>query len=96
MYLKELFLRDASFFLFAAVLAFFIHAIAPNKYVGYFAFIAFLILKTFIWRPLNVATYLVRFGMRSSVTNCDSSVTCASAPRETGHALGLLFAGCFR
>ena len=71
LYLKELFLRDASFFLFAAVLAFFIHAIAPNKYVGYFAFIAFLILNAFIWRPLNVATYLVRFGMRPSVTNSD-------------------------
>jgi ABC-2 type transport system permease protein len=71
LYLKELFLRDASFFLFSAVLAFFIHAIAPNKYVGYFAFIAFLILNAFIWRPLNVATYLVRFGMRPSVTNSD-------------------------
>jgi len=71
LYLKELFLRDASFFLFSAVLAFFIHAIAPNKYVGYFAFIAFLILNAFIWRPLNIATYLVRFGMRPSVTNSD-------------------------
>jgi len=71
LYLKELFLRDASFFLFGAVLAFFIHAVAPNKYVGYFAFIAFLILNAFIWRPLNVATYLVRFGMRPSVTNSD-------------------------
>ncbi len=71
LYLKEMFLRDASFFLFSAVLAFFIHALAPNKYVGYFAFITFLILNAFIWRPLNVATYLVRFGMRPSVTNSD-------------------------
>jgi ABC-2 type transport system permease protein len=44
---------------------------SPNKYVGYFAFITFLILNAFIWRPLNVATYLVRFGMRPSVTNSD-------------------------
>jgi hypothetical protein len=71
LYLKEMFLRDGSFFLFSAVLAFFIHAMSPNKYVGYFAFITFLILNAFIWRPLNVATYLVRFGMRPSVTNSD-------------------------
>jgi ABC-type transport system involved in multi-copper enzyme maturation permease subunit len=71
LYLKEMFLRDASFFLFSAVLAFFIHALSPNKYVGYFAFITFLALNFFIWRPLNVATYLVRFGMRPSVTNSD-------------------------
>jgi ABC-type transport system involved in multi-copper enzyme maturation permease subunit len=71
LYLKELFLRDASFFLFSAVLAFFIHAISPNKYVGYFAFVTFLILNVFIWRPLNVATYLARFGMRPSVTYSD-------------------------
>ena len=71
LYLKEMFVRDASFFLFSAVLAFFIHALSPNKYVGYFAFITFLILNAFIWRPLNVATYLVRFGMRPSVTYSD-------------------------
>ena len=50
LYLKELFLRDGSFFLFTAVLAFFIHTISPNKYVGYFAYIAFLILNAFVWR----------------------------------------------
>lgn len=71
LYLKELFLRDGSFFLFTAVLAFFIHTISPNKYVGYFAYIAFLILNAFVWRPLNIATYLVRFGMRPPVTNSD-------------------------
>jgi hypothetical protein len=71
LYLKELFLRDASFFLFAAVLAFFVHAVSPNKYVGYFGFITFLILNAFIWRPLNVATYLVQFAMRPRVTNSD-------------------------
>ena len=41
--LKELFCATATFFLFFAVLAFFIHVLAPNKYVGYFIFIAFLI-----------------------------------------------------
>jgi ABC-2 type transport system permease protein len=71
LYVKELFLRDGSFFLFSAVLAFFIHAVAPNKYVGYFAFITFVALNAFVWRPLNVATYLLRFGLRPSVVNSD-------------------------
>ncbi len=71
LYLKEMFVRDGSFFVFSAVLAFFIHALSPNKYVGYFGFITFLVLNAFIWRPLNVATNLVRFGMRPSVTYSD-------------------------
>jgi len=71
LYLKEMFLRDASFFLFSAVLAFFIHAMSPNKYVGYFAYITFLVLNAFVWRPLNIETYLVRFGMRPAVTYSD-------------------------
>jgi ABC-2 type transport system permease protein len=71
LYLKEMFVRDASFFLFSAVLAFFIHALSPNKYVGYFAFITFLVLNFFVWRPLNVATHLVQFGTRPPVTYSD-------------------------
>ena len=51
-------------FVFLAVLAFFIHVISPNKYVGYFGFITFLLLTTFIWQPLHIATYLVQFGCR--------------------------------
>ena len=71
LYLSEMFLRGGSLFLFLAVLAFFIHAVAPNKYVGYFANIVFLIANFFIWRPLNVATFLVRFGMRPDVAYSD-------------------------
>lgn len=71
LYLTELILRDGSLFLFFAVLAFFIHTLAPNKYVGYFAYIAFLIANAFIWKPLNVATNLVQFGARPNVTYSD-------------------------
>ena len=74
LYLKELFVRDGSLFLFFAVLAFFIHVLAPNKYVGYFAYVAFLIANAFIWRPLNVATNLVRFAARPRVIYSDLSL----------------------
>jgi ABC-type transport system involved in multi-copper enzyme maturation permease subunit len=71
LYLSELFLRDGSFFVFTAVLAFFIHALAPNKYLGYFLYIAFNIVNGLVWRPLNVATNLVQFGARPNVTYSD-------------------------
>jgi ABC-2 type transport system permease protein len=71
LYAKQLFLRDASFMLFVAVLAFFIHVFSPNKYVGYFIYIAFLAANFFAWRPLNVATNMVKFANRPGVIYSD-------------------------
>jgi ABC-2 type transport system permease protein len=62
---------DFTTFIFLAVLAYFVHVISPNKYVGYFAFIAFLIANQFAWRPLHVATRLVQFGSQPDVTYSD-------------------------
>ena len=53
------------------MLAFFIHVLSPNKYVGYFAFIGFAILNLFIWPPLHVATYLVQFGQTQTMVYSD-------------------------
>jgi len=71
LYFSQLFLRDGSFFLFFGVLALFIHVLSPNKYVGYFFYIAFVIANIFIWRPLNIATNLVQFGAAPDVTYSD-------------------------
>jgi ABC-type transport system involved in multi-copper enzyme maturation permease subunit len=71
LYLNQLFLRHGSFFLFFGVLAFFIHVVSPNKYVGYFLYIAFAIANFFIWRPLNIATNLVQFGTAPDVIYSD-------------------------
>ncbi len=57
--------------MFFAVLAFFIHVISPNKYIGYFAYIAFALANLFIWRPLHVASYLVQFGMLPNMRYSD-------------------------
>lgn len=62
LYFTEFFVLDMSRFLFLSFLAFLIHVLSPNKYVGYFAFVAFLLVNIFIWRPLDVATAMVRFG----------------------------------
>jgi hypothetical protein len=71
LYVHELLMRDASWVVFLAILAFFIQALAPNKYVGYFAFIAFYFVNTLVWRPLNVATNLVQFAGRPNVVYSD-------------------------
>ena len=71
LYLNQLFVRDLALFFFLGVLAFFIHALSPNKYVGYFAYVAFLIANLFIWKPINVASDLVQFGGTPDVTYSD-------------------------
>jgi ABC-2 type transport system permease protein len=71
LYLNQLFVRDLVLFFFLGVLAFFIHALSSNKYVGYFVYIAFLIVNLFIWKPLNVSSNLVQFGSTPDVTYSD-------------------------
>jgi len=71
LWVLELLLMDFTFFLFFAVLAYFVHVISPNKYVGYFAFIAFTIVNLFMWRPLHIATLLVQFGSQPNTTYSD-------------------------
>ena len=81
LYLWQLFVHDLSFFIFLGALAFFIHVFSPNKYIGYFAYIAFFIVNVFIWQPLNVSTNLVQF---SSVPNMTYSDFFGDAPYISG------------
>jgi len=71
LYVHELLVRDASGFAFLAILAFLIHVLAPNKYVGYSVFIAFYFVNIYLWQALNVATNLVQFGGRPRVIYSD-------------------------
>src|SRR5262249_24666605 len=71
LYVTAIFVRSGSYFLFLAILAFAIHVLAPNKYVGYFVYIVFLIMNWLIWRPLNIASNLIQFGARTRVIYSD-------------------------
>ena len=64
LYVKSILVVDFTLFLFLSVLAFLIHVLSSNKYVGYFAYVAFLIANSFAWTPLDVSTRLVRFSSR--------------------------------
>ncbi|MBL8219094.1 MAG: ABC-2 transporter permease [Bryobacterales bacterium] len=71
LYFTEIFLLDLSLFVSLAFLAFLIHVLSSNKYVGYFAFIIFMIANGFIWRPLDIATRMVRFPSTPGYTYSD-------------------------
>lgn len=71
LYASELFVYDFSLFVLQTVLAFFIHVLSPNKYVGYFSYIILLVANGLVWAPLNVATRLVRYASRPPYTYSD-------------------------
>ena len=71
LYLWQLFVHDLLFFVLLGALAFFVHVFSPNKYVGYFAYVAFFIVNAFIWRPLNISTNLLQFASTPGVTHSD-------------------------
>ena len=71
LYVENLLGQDLLVFAFLAAIAFFIHVLSPNKYVGYFGFIGFLVANAFVWRPLHVGTRMVRFGSLPRMTYSD-------------------------
>ena len=62
LYLQELFTIDMPQMFFLTVLAFFAHVVSPNRYSGYFLFVALLIFNTFGWSVLKVETNMVDYG----------------------------------
>ncbi len=70
-YVQELLVIDFVKMCFLAMLAFLMHTIAPNKYIGYFLFIIGLVTNAFIWGPLRVDTLLVKFGRLPGYTYSD-------------------------
>lgn len=70
-YLSELFLVTFSALTCFTVLAFFFHIISPNKYIGYIAFIIFVIANFFAWGGLGIESKLVQFGVYPGYTYSD-------------------------
>jgi ABC-2 type transport system permease protein len=84
-YAKSILIVDFSLFFFLSLLAFFIHVLSSNKYVGYFAYVAFLIVNAFIWIPLDIGSRLVRYASRPSMTY--SAFFISSRSSGVGHGL---------
>ena len=71
LYAVEFLVLDLLSFTFFIVLAMFAHVLAPNKYIGYFLFVALVIVNTFLSGYLEIASRLIRFGSFSSHTYSD-------------------------
>lgn len=71
LYGVELLVNDLLQFAFLVIMAMAWHVVSPNKYVGYFGFIAFLIANAFVWFLLDWSTLLVKYGSVPSVVYSD-------------------------
>lgn len=71
LYAQSLLFHAMVSFAFFTALAFFIHVLSPNRYVGYFAFIGVVIANAFMWRPLHLASKMLRFGALPTMTYSD-------------------------
>lgn len=72
-YIKELLVIDLAAFTIVIALAMLIQVLVNNMYLGFFAFIIFIILNAFIWNALDVTSNLVIFGETPSHTYSDMS-----------------------
>jgi ABC-type transport system involved in multi-copper enzyme maturation permease subunit len=70
-YFKSLLMIDLLSFSFLVVIALFFHYIINNRYIAYFAFVAFVILNQFIWGAFRINTNMVKFGATPVVTYSD-------------------------
>ena len=71
LYLQELFTIDMPQMFFLTVLAFFAHVVSPNRYFGYFFFIALLVFNAIGWNMLKIETNMVDYGDLPSYTYSD-------------------------
>lgn len=70
-YVKSLLVKDLLSFSYLVIIALFFHYLINNRYIAYFAFVAFVILNQFIWDVFKISTNLVKFGGTPSVTYSD-------------------------
>lgn len=70
-YVQELLVIDLASIALYGVLAIFMHALVPNKYIGYFAFIMFIVINENIWGLMRINTLLVKYAATPSYVYSD-------------------------
>ncbi|MGY6560988.1 MAG: M1 family aminopeptidase [Luteibaculaceae bacterium] len=66
-YIKLLLVKDFLAFAYLAVAAIFFQYLINNRYIAYFAFVAFVIVNGFIWNVLKIDTNMLSFGTVPSI-----------------------------
>lgn len=70
-YIKSLLVLRLLSFSFLVILSMLLHYLINNRYIAYFAFIAFFIVNSFIWGVFKVSTNMVSFGSRPGLIYSD-------------------------
>ncbi len=70
-YIKSLLVLDMLSFAYLIVIALFFHYIINNRYIAYFAFIAFVIANQFVWSLFEINSNMLKFGGTPSVIYSD-------------------------
>ena len=70
-YVKSLLVKDLLSFSYLVIISLFFHYLINNRYIAYFAFVAFVVLNSFIWGVLKINSNLVKFGGTPSVIYSD-------------------------
>ena len=70
-YFKSLLVLDMLSFAYLIAIALFFHYIINNRYIAYFAFIAFMIVNQFIWGLFEINSNMLKYGGTPSVTYSD-------------------------
>jgi hypothetical protein len=93
-YLVELLFSDGLSFLSLIILSIFIHSVVNNRYLGYFLFIAFLIINEFLWPALDVSSNLAIYGAITKLTYSDMNAFGPFLPGNVLFNIYWLIAGC--
>lgn len=60
-YVREMLVMDLLGFAFTLALAFFVQALSPNMYLGFFIVIIFTIANSFVWNALHIESNMLEF-----------------------------------
>lgn len=70
-YLKSLLVIDLLYFSYLVIIALLFHYLINNRYIAYFAFVAFLIVNAFIWSLLETDSNMLQYGGTPDITYSD-------------------------
>jgi len=70
-YIKSLLVIKLLGFAFLIVLSLLFHYLINNRYIAYFAFVAFLVVNSFIWGLIEINSNMLSFGSRPDITYSD-------------------------
>jgi ABC-2 type transport system permease protein len=70
-YFTSLLVYDLLSFTYLIIISLLFHYLINNRYIAYFAFVAFIILNQFIWRALQINSNMLSFGSTPRVTYSD-------------------------